>query len=1071
MTTSLPSQFPQDTTAAITASITPSQPQLQIELVADTAFGSLQTDFKRELTPDQLILEKRLTNITALLKSYSPDVTLETVKAIPINQIGIIAMTILFLKPLKDKNQQIKEESIGAFLSDRCFLTRNHTEYVTCYQKFWQACKISNKVKESLQEQLKDALELFQIPENADDYIPLATQMHKKEAQELIFQIIQDYCAHLEKYWKKTHEFLSGVSKDFQEHLDSLPKIKKEMEKKGISKKQIDSQSGDSAFNICIPLINRLNFQLHSSLPRLRQSFSRLDLNDIAFSQFISIHTLAKHFRSEVVKITGLINKELANYEFQCAYNTGNPPLSYHGLRRSRDFYKKNLEIKKNFILRLQTAIQKIKDFYPEGFKQQKMTKNQFDLLFECLINIVKKEPTPKIDRDLPPLFEIFLREIEIEFKDILTIAHQEIFQLNLERSKSEDTAKNYIGIFDGDILRFFVILQEQQNKKSNFFVYMNFDAILIDIIKEFSDLAVGVQLKANSNDDFIEWRQAMKHPKITAETLSINTSEMEHAAHIISKNQSLQTSFSLFGHLFKSFDSIQEDIIEKENAEKADDCLHLLELEEEASEAIIKAEIESRAKIEEAKKDKKLEKNWVARTDLQANTAATEIPKAAEKAEDVFPTILLPASPFNTPTSQMLFDLRNEIARRNGINPAEIIAPADVAKKKLSADKLAVHQQIYAIDNFALSLEMHSACNHAEDKAVLFQLVLKWGYRALEQGLTTEYIKKYPKRFLRHHLNILQRGLGMAIQNNWTKHAVSHSLYHRYPWYFKMRASKCLPMALQTIKDSHSEAAKTFEAMTSTLVTENISMQIAILTHHSQDQQDPHLKRVQDTFKAFQSAQQKEKFGKPIQEAHSKENAQLLEEMGNKFPTLIQKFETAQKGLSGEVQKALLNSRKHFSNIQAGVRLLKRFPQQRFVHILSEFIFSSGKDFSENLGAFLSIKREKPEYTHSLQTYIKDHGLGKNLKGVLQTVRNSSVDKGDEYPFKYFAFMPERSISSHMTLLSDLYKLSSEAKLLGEGATLKGQGVKEASEAILKGIQFSKSIAEAACALASKHV
>lgn len=51
------------------------------------------------------------------------------------------------------------------------------------------------------------------------------------------------------------------------------------------------------------------------------------------------------------------------------------------------------------------------------------------------------------------------------------------------------------------------------------------------------------------------------------------------------------------------------------------------------------------------------------------------------------------------------------------------------------------------------------------------------------------------------------------------------------------------------------------------------------------------------------------------------------------------------------------------------------------------DFIQSSGKDFAKNLGAFLSIRAEKPQYTHSLGAYMKEYELGKNLKADAKKV------------------------------------------------------------------------------------
>jgi hypothetical protein len=424
-------------------------------------------------------------------------------------------------------------------------------------------------------------------------------------------------------------------------------------------------------------------------------------------------------------------------------------------------------------------------------------------------------------------------------------------------------------------------------------------------------------------------------------------------------------------------------------------------------------------------------------------------------------------------------------------MNPAHVIAPADVAAQRMSASQIAVYQQIYANDNLAAAYEILSLSGNPADRALLFQVMLKWGYRPLEQGLTSEFVKKNPQSFLRHHLNRLQTNLGMAVQNSWTEHAVSQTLYSRYPWYFKTSGAKSLPIGLRCIREANSDVVKEFEAKAQDLMVENMAMQHTILVHHAKDKQEPHLTLIQNAFKTFQTASRlpsnKEVDVKANNEAHT-ENAAILEKLENKFVTPMQNCKAALDNLSKNLaeaflakdqekilsiqnaQNALLNARHHLININGAIGLLKRFPQQRFTHVLLDFIHSSGKDFVENLGAFLSIKGENPLYTHSLDTYMKEHELGKNLKAdAKKVIANSDVHKGDEYPYKYFSKTPPKLVSPHMTLLSELYKSSREAVLLGEGTATSG-GLLKSNDLAEKAGLFAKSIAEMVCGLANKH-
>jgi hypothetical protein len=1075
--------------------------RVTIELIAEAALGAQQADVKRELTAEQTLLEKRLINITALLKTYNPDITLEVVKAIPLEKIGLVAMVILFLKPaMVTKN--LKEEAVGAFFSDPCFLTRNRSQYVECYKKFWKACNKNANEMQTFETQLKDALELFSVPDGIEGYIPPAPLANKQQAQKLIVLILNDYCRHLEIFWKETNEFLATGCKDYSNHIDTIAENRRDLiANVGIPKKDVNFETALVTFKTCIPLLNAIKFHIQVKLPEIMKSVSRIDSALCDPYRPILIFKVVTHFNREISQLTNALNRELANYEFQASFPMGNQcKLSHHGLKRSKNYCLKDITIQTNFFLKIANALQSFRDLYPDGLQVQKITRAQFQLVFVCLVNTLMNKHTLQLDENLPPLLKVLLRRLEVEVIKILKESHEEVFALNFERTKSENSSKIRVAHFNTTVQNFIKVGLEKQEWLSD--DYEVFDRVIINLIEHLSVLKE--QVGRFSDDIYVQWRKCRMDSNLTKGTIAANLGEMKNTALVLAKSQSIQTSFGLFNLLIKALTGIQEDItaaIEKESAEKAEEALHFLEMEEENAENLLNAELAAQEEKEFAENEKKLEAEWAAKTaqrhaaDAAKRAAALAVGAAAAASlqVDLAPkSILLPPSLFNTPSSQMLFDLSNEIARGNGLNAAFVVAPADITAQRMPAFQIAVHQHLYANHNLTAVFEMLTNSDIPADRTLLFQMTLKWGYLALEQSLATEHVKVYPKRFLRHQLNRLQTGLGMAVQNNWTKHAVSQTLYSRYPWHFKANGAKPFPLGLRCIREATSFVAKEFEAKAQTLMLENMVMQHAILIHHAKDKNDPHLKCIQDAFKTFQSVSQavsaKEGDVKVTKETQTAANAAILGDLEIKFTTPMQKCNAALEKLSEDLknarllndeekilvienaQKALLNARHHLVNILGAIGLLKRFPQQRFVHVLVDFIHSSGKDFAENVGAFLSIRAGKPQYTHSLATYMKEYELGKNFKAKDKKIlADSDVHNGDKYPYKYFTTTSAKFVSPHMTLLSEFYKLSREAVLVGEGTAASGTSVKS-HDCASKAVQFAKSIAEMACGLANKH-
>lgn len=515
-----------------------------------------------------------------------------------------------------------------------------------------------------------------------------------------------------------------------------------------------------------------------------------------------------------------------------------------------------------------------------------------------------------------------------------------------------------------------------------------------------------------------------------------------------------------------------KQEITFQSSSLEADTYLHMLEMEERV------------ALVVEGEADCKVGGSDIADEPLPQ----VETPKGSQ-AKPASPK-MVQVIPFSNVAAQFIFRLRNEAARMHGIDEATVFAPdvfsqyAGIRRSpKIHAQLLhlsAQYQQVYSNDQFALTLELLPLCTDSSDKKIVLNMLLLWGYLALEQGVDVAYRKAFPNDAIVHDLQRLAQDLnlkGVPKSNLWMKEAGNHSLSHRYPWNYSVEKDAKFPFALRHMREDDGETVKQLEKDLTQWVHDAGQFQVEVLQHvNSAHSVIPKISALLAEFtKQKASAAQGDRKNDAAATSASGNKVMTgcvasLEKAAGQIQTYLkerqsqgdQKEDMAKRDKHHSLQNAL----HHLKMMQAGIKLFTRFPQQRYMHLIFHLLMSSAKNYTETYWtAVIGIP------THCLTKYY-EYGATKRLKSdIVETVEMLDVRKGDEHPYSYFADTPAKKVSKAMITLSELYARSQEAVLVGEGAT--PDGMKEKSAAVLQAemTDWVCRFTNLVCALAGTHL
>lgn len=1088
-----------NTDQAGVSSSSASQPMTQlVTCTALTTLAASQTDAKL-VSPVLEEMQKHTSSLLGILKMHTPDMTMDDIRLLSFQDVLQLSQFVLLLIPAKT-NSPNATAAFHNFFSHKCHSTPNPTLALRAYGDLWKACGIPARDHKILLDFYNAAVFLFKNSKMVMAQIAVQAPIKQREATfNHIARLIRDVSFIFEAYWSVASK---EVHSKLYEHLldtQGVAQNKKSAKADGANKKLIFFTSAEYHGIVTETLLKQLQLCTFKRLPTLKYHCSRLDISTHAsLGQFESLQTTVQHCQSRVSNLANQLIAEYARYESDMGYSNGAFPVSDQAKKLTRELYNL-LQTSDAFLYtRAASFISSFRKAHEEELKRTPhsgVIKSFAQLEAFLKAKSLPPEPTSKKLEKTSKILDRFTIEFLENLKETRRLHYEKLYTPLFQQLRTDEEIPAWIQA------RLNIFAEKFQQHQENCKLLTNYpldhpkghplDAALFFFQRECDTCIEELQTNLNSDNLYdiwlkqhIEEREKNRHRLGKTYLASKKHSEniVKEAADNIVNAEGLKNSVNIFCSLFSPLAITRKGLLEAETkkcAVEADRCLSLLELEEEtraAKKAYEDAELAAKQKKEKEAKLSSLFMHKIAAA-AEPTAKTTTATTTTTTTPVVMPTRA--TSTFNTSAGQLLHDLRNELAAWHGMNPAKSVLPGDTAGSSASIPELAVLQQLYANDNFATSLEMLSQCKKAEDKALAIQMVLQWGYLALEQGLTTEYAKKFPNSFLRHDLSLLLNGLEMDCKGLWTEQANSETLYHRYPWNFTASGSSVLPFALKHIREGNPESAKDFCSHISTWVSDAASMQIAVITHHHKGNQTLPLKRIQtivDDFRKGSTDQSKETYELQEKEKLSEQNDSTLTVLEKKLDgalTLIHKRFSTQPPLSNDALKALYNARHHLRSLKAAIGLLTRFPQQRFMHVLLHSMLSSVKDFAENLGVVLSLQKEGDGwYSHSLGSYFHEYGLGKDLKkNLLAIMKTIDIEKGNEYPYKYFAHTSTQAASSVMVSLSEFYGRSKEAVLMGEGAIPSGMKKKSVVELQSEICEWVKKFAELACALATKHL
>lgn len=460
-----------------------------------------------------------------------------------------------------------------------------------------------------------------------------------------------------------------------------------------------------------------------------------------------------------------------------------------------------------------------------------------------------------------------------------------------------------------------------------------------------------------------------------------------------------------------------------EERTAKANDWLKMLELEEEQADQQLRDLLNERER-------KRLEQE--AKQAVNTQVPATDATAAAAACAQIAPAAAQRIAPYQSKMANYLFSCRNEVAQWHGV-PLDPVLPSRVRLAHLSFDQLTVCERLYAHDNLAMVFEMLSLTRHPEERNLIIQRILLWGYLLLEAGSTYEFLSRRPNAYLQHNLKALSEFAKIAEDNKWRCEASEGSPQIRYPFSFEEDN-----FLLRHMRGTDAVTTDEFFAKAKTWLRDLTRFEVSVLSSRTNSTaQQAVLDRIQAHWQAYEK-------GETAKAKAELEHAALSDENVGRILNLEREFGEALKALNERISSlADSNSKNSLRSVQAQLRnlhrsvnLLKSFPNQRHMHEILHSCCFYTQYVVRNLSFYLSQKQQDEWFTDDLETYAKEYHLGHDLGDLQSTFEAILVNKGFEYIYRYFARLNDSEQPSPlMSLLSDLALRSREAVFLGESA------------------------------------
>lgn len=867
--------------------------------------------------------------------------------------------------------------------------------------------------------------------------------------RQMLLNLTNDMCRFLEVFWKQADQEIAHALEHFGRVSNKLPSVKREADAKGKKGKIVQFEGAAATYDIVTRLLPTLRFYTLRKLPEIKAECLRLDLADQDVHGTIrSLSNSVSTSASIIMKTTAKLLEALGEYEAWSCYSNGIIPKSAFALSMQRKFY--DIFIKLRFKLQIgicdaissfiktvvedksDAALEYLKPFLPEQF---------FVFLNQVHQAILGKSKPREVERDkrrmgkgLPEILDAILVN--------LTKAKEEAYDGFFKFVKSKKQAEGCVRMLVDDIEDYY---HQKFHESINTFKGERFIQFLAMWNDNFRTTINSIYEKAKPDAAFQEFRSeflvgvAKKREQEEWTSKDIDDTAVENTDKAIQIVMSVDSSARILSFPIVVLYHEQYKVgkmVERAQAVKADACLALLLLEENATAA---KRIEIAAELEQ--------KQQPLLQSVAAGVVPSPEPALPPKSAIEAPKPVVLPTCFSFPVLQSLFEMRCAVVEFYKMNPAGIPAPSHFAGKKLSRSEFAKYQHVYAYDGFLMAMEMYFRSQDREEMALLSGVVLQRGHLLLEQCMTVEHAVRFPKAFLSHELEQLIGNLGINQGANiWIKEASGYSVYDRYP-----HNHTGMP-AVQLLSDM----PRWLTGMT--------EMQSAALAHL--DPNNTQLKKMQTAAGKIVEAlatQNRVEVDQKMVGALSSEHTKALQKCEAGLKAHIESWSKSEGGKVGS--KALLNARRHFTRLQGVMRLIQKFPQQRFLHSHAQMLIYFMKNFAENFGIYLtSLDGGEESYTHVLEDLpLKDKLKGKG--GLLEMLRQIDIGKGDDYIYDYFGFNGDKS-SKIMHTLDDFRDYSLEAVLGGESMMLQGKKRKDLAALHGELVAMAEEFTALACAL-----
>lgn len=992
--------------------------------------------------------------LTVAFQRCDPTITPEMIAALSLNGIIMFAqMEPLFSRAVTLPDNACKPYRVWSRLALKVETDKALTQFLTL-----------TKCPQAEQKQIRATYEITYaavpfLKKHIDQSLEPVAAIEDKGAllkvRAVYLRYTQNMSLVLKKVWENFVVDFEAFISTFKTSAQALPKEKRRAIKE-ISDPRvlILTESTQSDNDIAMRCLRQLSYFTKKKFPNIAFKCLELNLDNQDGFVIANLHSILK--TSKIAQILRDITLEIGRFEATVCFENGHHPKTAIGKATLEGFLRVIFDNRAEFFSRVMDPFT---SFYENEKNQELLNQTCSEKDLDSLRDFVMTAQNPTNAKPAAKLPELLFADLSAITQGIIPHFNECLDRFTKAPGYKSFFWKQELHIW-GNVLTNTVIRKFFRKKTPTWKEILGL--IIHSIASYIEQDLLPLTRSDNSSELFqnaltkhIENRCELSKRMIGKTRHSNQDQRLQMNAELSNFIDEIEISYKFLLQAFTDLNFIQQKVSAVDLAEetvRSNACLNALLLEEETELAQRLAE-ETDAKVTAAKKNGYHQQKRAAKQQ-QASQAAAAAAAAPQPAPAPVPTPIAPR--FQFAPVQTLFGLRNVIAEWHTFNPATIVPPSQARSRSLS--DLARHQQVYAFDAFLTATELLMLCKEPQDAIVTSQQMLRWGHLALEQGLTVKYAQKFPKA-LEHNLRSLLHHLGMKLDGNfWAEQAHSFTLHYRYPAHYTVKAGVDLPLPLKHVQSGDQSTLKEMQGHLFKLLKGAAEMQVAALTN--QDSNSPLLKKAQTIVEALRdapaaSAESDQKHTEALADKH----AFTLTEWELKLQHVYEGL--GKTAASENAAPSLKNAQHHLRQLMGAIGLLKRLPQQRFLHLIVHLLISSIKDFVENYGTYLALQDGYEIWTHHLHAL----GLDKLLEGngnAIKTLQEVDIFKGNEYPYNHFAFNPADKISPMMHLLSKFYVLSQEAIFMGSaGATPSGMHPQDIatlhSEVVALAIRFAE--------------